>query len=71
MASTTEERHSERTPTARAWQRYLEETRFATDETYELIEALAWRRLHTELTRLARLLLPRADREHLFHSRLR
>lgn len=71
MASTIEERLSERAPTALAWQRYLEETRFATNKAYELIEALAWRRLQAELTRLARPLPPRADRGHLFHSRLR
>ena len=71
MASTIEKRHSERTPTALAWQRYLEETRSATDEAYELVEALAWRRLQAELTRLARPLPPRADRGHLVHSRLR
>lgn len=37
-----------------AWRRYLEETRSATDENYELVEGLAWQRLADELNKVGR-----------------
>ncbi|MGZ4372806.1 MAG: hypothetical protein ACXVRQ_11505 [Gaiellaceae bacterium] len=39
-------------PVRLAWRRYLEETRSASFEAYDLVEQLAWQRLARDLTNL-------------------
>lgn len=50
-SSTVERRAIEE---AGAWRRYLVDVSGASEEAYELVEELAWRRLARELARLGR-----------------